>query len=95
MRDYELVLIVHPEIQEEAMTGVTEKVGGWITNAGGEVTNVTPWGRKRLAYPIKKQRDGTFMLMNLRVKPAATAELERNLKLTDQVLRHMLIRMGD
>ncbi len=95
MRDYELVVIVSPEVTEENLGGVTERIGQWISSGGGEVTNVNPWGRRRLAYPIRDFREGTYVATQFRMTPQATGELERSLKLAEDILRYLLVRMGE
>ncbi len=92
MRDYELTLILKPTLTEESLAGATEKVQGWITGQGGEMVNVVPVGRKRLAYPVKNQRDGSYVVMQLRTRPESLPEVERNLKLSEDVLRYMFLR---
>jgi len=95
LRDYELVVIVSPEVTEENLGAATDRVGQWITSGGGEVTNVNVWGRRRLAYPIDDFREGTYVAYQLRTAPKATTELERSLKLSEDVLRYLLVRMGE
>lgn len=90
MRTYELVCIVQPELDETAFTGVVEKVKGWIGEAGGSVDKVDVWGKRRLATTIRKQRDGQYVLLNVSMPSKATAELERNLRFLEPVMRHML-----
>ncbi|HVC34997.1 MAG TPA: 30S ribosomal protein S6 [Chloroflexota bacterium] len=92
MRDYELTLILKPTLNEEGIAGTTSKVEGWITGNGGEMVTVTPVGRKRLAYPVAHQRDGSYVVMQLRARPETLVEVERNLKLSEDVLRHMILR---
>lgn len=92
MRDYELTLILKPDLGEEGLTAATERISGWITGTGGEIVKVTPAGRKRLAFPIEHFRDASYVLLQLRTRPEAIPEVERNLKITDSVLRHMFIR---
>ena len=94
MRDYELVYIIKPTVESEAVGGLNERIQGWIGAGGGEVQKVNPWGRRRLAYPIEHFRDGTYVQVNFRSVPQALRELERNLKLAEDVLRYMLIRQG-
>ena len=65
MRKYELVCVIHPDLDETAFNGVIEKVKGWIIEAGGTADKVEIWGRRRLAYIIKKQREGQYILFNL------------------------------
>jgi small subunit ribosomal protein S6 len=90
MRNYELVCIVQPELDETAFNGVVERVTGWVTEAGGSVDKVDIWGRRRMAYQIRKQREGQYVLMNVTLDPKSTGELERNIRYLETVLRHML-----
>ena len=91
MRKYELVCIVHPDLDETAFNGIVEKVKGWVLETSGSVDKVEIWGRKRLAYIIKKQREGQYVLFNLGLEPAATATLEKNLRFLEPIIRYMLI----
>jgi len=93
MHNYEFTFIVHPDVEDEGITGVTDKVSQFITTGGGQVTNVNHWGRRRLAYPIQKQREGYYVLMQVQLDPESINELERNLKLTEQVIRYLLVRV--
>lgn len=90
MRKYELVCVVHPDLDENAFQGVVEKIKGWVGEAGGSVDRVEVWGRKRLAYPIRKQREGQFVLFNLGLEPTATATLDQNLRFLEPVMRYLL-----
>jgi small subunit ribosomal protein S6 len=90
MRKYELVCIVHPELDEAAFNGVIEKVKGWVVEVGGSVDKVEVWGRRRLAYSIKKQREGQYVLFNLSLEPTANAPLEQNLRFLEPLLRYMI-----
>jgi small subunit ribosomal protein S6 len=90
MRKYELVCIIQPELDETAFKGVVDRVSGWITEAGGSVDKVDVWGRRRMAYQIRKQREGQYVLVNLTLDPKSTSELERNIRYLEPVLRHML-----
>jgi small subunit ribosomal protein S6 len=91
MRKYELVCIVHPDLDETAFNGIIEKVKGWVAEISGSVDKVEIWGRKRLAYTIKKQREGQYVLFNLGLEPTATFDLEKNLRFLEPVIRYMLI----
>ncbi|HEX2989755.1 MAG TPA: 30S ribosomal protein S6, partial [Anaerolineales bacterium] len=62
----------------------------WVTEAGGSVDKVDIWGRRRMAYQIRKQREGQYVLLNVTLDPKATSELERNIRYLETVLRHML-----
>ena len=90
MRKYELVCIIQPELDETAFKSVVDRVSGWITETGGSVDKVDVWGRRRMAYQIRKQREGQYVLMNVTLDPKATSELERNIRYLEPVLRHML-----
>jgi small subunit ribosomal protein S6 len=90
VRDYDLALILKPDLGDEGINAVSERVGGWIAAGGGEVVNVTNAGRKRLAYPIKHSRDGAYVVLQIRSRPQGLGEVERNLKLADDVLRHFV-----
>jgi small subunit ribosomal protein S6 len=94
LRDYELVYIIKPTVETEALGGLNERIQGWIGAGGGEVQKVNPWGRRRLAYQIEHFRDGTYVQVNFRAAPTALPELERQIKLSEDVLRYMLIRQG-
>ncbi len=93
MRNYELVCIVQPELDETAFKGVIERVSTWVKEAGGNVDKVDIWGRRRLAYQIHKQREGQYVLLNVSLDPKSTSELERNIRYLETVLRHMLVAM--
>jgi small subunit ribosomal protein S6 len=90
MRKYELVCIFQPELDETAFKGAVERVQSWITEAGGSVDKVEVWGRRRLAYVIRKQTEGQYVLMNITLDPKSTGELERNIRFLESVLRHLL-----
>jgi len=90
MREYELVFIIHPDLDETATNEIVERVKGWITEAGGSVDKVDPWGKRKLAYPIRKQNDGQYFLCKTQLPPAFVAELERNLRFVEPVMRFLI-----
>jgi small subunit ribosomal protein S6 len=90
MRKYELVCVIHPDLDETAFNGALDKIKSWVTDAGGSVDKVDVWGRRRLAYPIRKQREGQYVLLDVSMNPETTAELERNIRFLEPVIRHML-----
>ena len=90
MRSYELVFIVHPELDETSFNDLVDKVNGWIADSGGQVLNVDLWGKRKLAYPIRKQIEGQYVLMNTELDPTFCSELERNLRLQEPVMRFLL-----
>lgn len=95
MRSYELVFIVHPEVDEDGLTAVTEKVEGLIKRNGGKVTRIEPWGLRRLAYPIQKQWEGQYVLMRLELESQDVTGLEHDLGLTEQIMRHLVVRVEE
>jgi small subunit ribosomal protein S6 len=90
MREYELVFIVHPDLDETALTDVVEKVRGWITEAGGAVSKVDLWGKRKMAYAIRKQKEGQYVLFTTQLEPAFVVTLERNLRFLEPVMRFLL-----
>lgn len=91
MRNYELVCILHPDLDEAAFSGAVEKVKGWITDGGGSINKVDLWGRRRLAYAIQKQREGQYIYFQVNFDPKFSSELDRNLRFFEPVMRYMLI----
>ncbi len=90
MRTYEAVLIVNPDLDEEALNGVVDRVKNWMTESGGTITKVDMWGKRRMAYIIHKQREAHYVLIVAELDPSSTAELERNLRFLEPVMRYML-----
>ncbi len=95
MRDYELTLVVRPDVEDAALTALLDRVKGMVTATGGQVGSMDTWGRRTLAYPIKKIGEGQYFLIRAQLPPQALDELERNLKLTEQVLRFLLVRTDE
>ncbi len=90
MRNYELMFIVHPDLDESAFNEVVERVKSWITDAEGKVTKVDYWGKRKLAYPIRKQNEGQYVLMKTEMNPSFCAALDRNLRLSEPVMRYLI-----
>jgi len=90
MREYELVFIVHPDLDETATTEVQERIKGWITESGGSVDKVDPWGKRKLAYPIRKQNEGQYFLYYAQMTPSFISEMERNLRFLEPVIRFLI-----
>jgi len=90
MREYELIFIVHPDLDETATNEVVERVNGWITEAGGTISKTTPWGKRKLAYPIRKQNEGQYFFLLIKIAPSDVAELERNLRFQEPVMRFLI-----
>jgi small subunit ribosomal protein S6 len=95
MRQYELTLVIPSDVTEEDVNGVVGQVQGWVEGAQGKVVKVDNWGRRRLAYNIRAYREGIYLALDLELNPQDTLELERNLKLTEKVMRHLLVRLGE
>jgi small subunit ribosomal protein S6 len=91
MREYELVFIANPELDENALNEVINKVKGWITDGKGEVSKVDVWGKRKLAYAIRKQTEGYYVLLNINMPPLVGTTLERNLRFMEPVLRFLLV----
>ncbi|HEY58518.1 MAG TPA: 30S ribosomal protein S6 [Anaerolineae bacterium] len=92
MRSYEVVFIVHPDLDEAAVNETVEKVKGWITAGGGTVEKVDFWGKRQLAYPIRKRREGYYILLETQMPPTLVAQLERNMRLHEPVMRYLITR---
>ncbi len=92
MRSYELVFIVHPEIDGDDFTAVVERVTSLVERNSGKVAEVNIWGARRLAYPIEDQWEGQYVLMLLELEPHGVIGLERDLTLVEQVIRHLVVR---
>jgi small subunit ribosomal protein S6 len=90
MREYELVFIVHPDLDDTALKDVIEKVSSWITDAGGIVSKIDLWGKKRMAYAIRKQKEGQYVLFKTQMEPTFGVTLERNLRFLEPVMRFLL-----
>lgn len=92
MNKYESIYILRPTMEEEAIKSMVERFSDLITKEGGEIENVDEWGKRRLAYPIEDFYEGYYVLMNFKAKPEFPNELERIYKITDNVLRYIIIR---
>jgi len=90
MHNYELVFIVRPDLDDNAFHEVINRVQGWITEAGGTVSKIDVWGKRKLAYTIRKQKEGLYVLMNTQMLPSFTGTLERNLRFLEPVMRFLI-----
>jgi small subunit ribosomal protein S6 len=91
-RDYELGFILSPEVSEDEIRSVLDRIEQIVANYGGQTVKVNQWGRRRLAYPIERHRDGFYVFIDMILTPESVAELERMLKVSEIVLRHMMKR---
>jgi len=90
MRKYELMYIIRTDVEQEVVQSTVEKFQGIITNGGGEVSKHDLMGKRRLAYEINKFRDGHYVLVHFNAEPAVVTELDRVLKISDEVIRHLI-----
>ncbi len=95
LRDYELVLIISPEVVGEKFDTVVENVSQFITGKGGIISDVERWNKRRLAYPIRHFEEGSYVLARFKLKPTLSKELEANLRISEEVLRHLLIKLSE
>ena len=92
MRRYELMLVFRPDAPDERLSAIIDRTTRQMTAAGGQIVKVAPWGRRRLAYPIDRQREGSYHIIVFEAPASAVAELERSLLITEEVLRHLVVR---
>ena len=92
MRRYELMLVIRPDVPDDRSQAVIDRTTRQITAAGGQIVKVAPWGRRRLAYQIDRYREGAYHIVVFEAPTEAIAELERGILITEEVLRHLVIR---
>jgi len=95
MRPYELMYLIQPTADEERLTAVSDRLQQSIGSLGGKVDKVTPPIRRRLAYEIGKYRDGQYGVLEYSLPPEQSREFERTIKLTEDILRHIVIRRDE
>ncbi len=95
MQGYEIVTIVDPQIADEDVPKTSEKINEFITSRGGSIARVQRWGRRRLAYPIQRQTEAHYLLTTFALAPQHTSELEADLVLAQEVLKHMVIKVDE
>ena len=93
LRDYELVLVISPQLDEESFEASIDKYNRLITGKGGNIVDTQRWGKRKLAYPIKHFNEGNYVLLKFKMKPAFSRELEANLRISEEVIRHLLVKM--
>lgn len=94
MRKYEVIFIVRP-MEEEATNAIVAKFQKLIANNGGKIDKEDRWGRKRLAYEIKEQTEGYYVLFYVTAEAACVSECDRVMKITDEILKHMIVRIDE
>jgi small subunit ribosomal protein S6 len=93
MRRYELMLVLRPDAPDERAQAVLDRTTRQITTTGGQIVKVAPWGRRRLAYPIDRHREGSYHIVVFEAPSDTVAEVERGLLITEEVLRHLVVRV--
>ena len=93
MRRYELMLVVRPDVADDKSQAVIDRTTRGIVAAGGQIVKVAPWGRRRLAYPIDRHREGSYQIILFEAPAEAISELEHSLQITEEVLRHLITRV--
>ncbi len=92
MRKYEIMVIVHPDVDDRQVAGLIEKPLDAFTKAGGTVDSNEIWGRRRLAYEIQKKSEGIYVVINVTAAPEAVKELNRQFTLNERIMRTKVIR---
>jgi len=93
MRRYELMLVLRPDVPDDRSQALIDRTTRQIMGEGGQIVKVAPWGRRRLAYPIDRYREGSYHIVLFEAPSPAIAELERGLLITEEVLRHLITRV--
>jgi small subunit ribosomal protein S6 len=93
--NYELVYIINPNITEEAMPEVINKISDLVKKNGGNVAEVIPWGKKKFSYPVKKFNEGNYILAKIDVEPGSLKKIDASLKMDENILRHLMIKAND
>lgn len=95
MRRYELMLLLRPDLEDDKLQSAVEKVTRAIVNAGGSLSKVSPWGKRRLAYPIQHLREASYFLIHFDIEPSAVREIERGMLISEEILRHLVTVIED
>ena len=92
MQKYEALYIIKPDVDEEARAALIQKFAAIVTDNGGEIVNIDEWGKRKLAYAIDYITEGYYVLMNFDAKPELPAELERNFRISEFIMRYMVVK---
>lgn len=92
MRKYEIMYIIRPNMDDEARQALVERFNNVLKENGAEITNVTDWGKRRLAYEIEKYRDGYYMIVNVTAEPQAVQEFDRLARISEDIIRHIVVK---
>jgi len=94
LQAYELVFILNPDMADEAIDSRVNNISQFITTREGVISDTVKWGKKKLSYPVKHFIEGNYVLLKFQTKPARAKELEANLRISEEVIRHLLIKAG-
>jgi len=92
LRDYEILYIVRPDLEEDKVQDIVKRVNTLIGRSGGAAEQTSLWGKRKLAYEVKHQKEGSYVLQDFQIDPGRVPELESALKITEEVLRHLIVR---
>lgn len=95
MRKYEVVFVLRPDLDEEKNEAVLERFKGLIESHGGEILKFDKWGKRRLAYEIQDFKEGVYIIVHMNAQSKVATELDRVFKITDEVLRHIIVRLDE
>ena len=95
MRAYEMMVICDGDLDESAVAGVINQTTAQIESAGGTVAKTEKWGRRRFAYEINHKTEGSYVVLEIEAEPGALDDVDRNLRLADEIVRHKIIRLPD
>ena len=94
LQDYELIYIINPDVAEDALEAQVNGISQSITSREGVIASVDRWGKRKLAYPLKHYLEGNYVLTKFKISPSRLKEIESNLKISEEVLRHLLVKAG-
>ena len=92
MNNYEAMYIINPTVEDEARAQLVERFSGLVTNGGGTVEKIDDWGKRKLSYEIEDMTEGHYILMHFSANPELPYELERNMKINENIMRYLVIR---
>jgi small subunit ribosomal protein S6 len=93
LQDYELVYIVNPDVAEDALETKVTGISQFITSRDGVIASVDKWGKKKLAYPLKHFLEGNYVLTKFKISPSRCKELDASLRISEEILRHLLVKI--
>lgn len=95
MRNYEVTFIAHPDLDADAFKALNEQVQGWIKDAGGKISKADVWGKRKMAYRIKKQSEGQYVLLHTEMVPSYCSQLESQFRLQESILRFLIVAVEE